>query len=169
MYVLVVANLAVEHVSVDLVVLEVLEHPALDGGEGAGLVGAGGIALGGVGILFWLALRGAGGAGGASSCLIFFGAALADSAGLSAGLFGGGGCFGCFGSNFTVVSVVAFADSVDALAGVSALGRCCNCSINFFGGGLRLAFSASFALCSSTIVGGPLTGLESDAGVAGTG
>ena len=58
--------------------------------------------------------------------------ALADSAVLSAGLFGGGGCF----SSFTVVSVVAFADSVVALAGVSALGRCRNCSINFFLDGL---------------------------------
>ena len=90
----------------------------------------------------------------------------------SAGRFGGGGCFGCFGSGFTVVSVIAFAVSVDAFAGVSALGRFCNCSSNFFGGGFTFLAAASFARCSRTTAGGPLTGcdvVDVAAGGSGTG
>ena len=108
--------------------------PALDGGDGAGRVGAGGIARavacgveGGVGILFCVGLRAAGGTG-TSSCLVFFNAA---SPACSDGRFGGGGCFGCLGVSLTVVSVLGTAGSVDAFAGVSALGRFCNCSSNF--------------------------------------
>ena len=146
--------------------------PAFAGGEGAGLVGAGGISLavegGVVGILFEPALRGNGGAG--TSCLIFFDDPLAGSVVVSPGRLGPrwrwmfrlmwlqlhrciGGChFAVSSVALAVVSAVAFAVSVDALAVVSALGlcHCCNCPTNFCGGGLNFAFSsASRALCST--------------------
>ena len=139
----VVDDLVVEHVLVDVAVLVFWNvrgvgisggiGPALDGGAGAGRVGAGGIARacgveGGVGILFCLRGRAAAGGTGTSSCLVFFNAA---SPACSDGRFGGGGCFGCLGVSLTVVSVLGTAGSVDAFAGVSALGRFCNCSSNF--------------------------------------
>ena len=77
--------------------------------------------------MFCLRGRAAGGTG-TSSCLVFFNAA---SPACPDGRFGGGGCFGCLGVSLTVVSVSGTAGSVDAFAGVSALGRFCNCSSNF--------------------------------------
>ena len=109
-----------------------------------------------------------------SSCFVLFKLASALSGTRSAGRFGGGGCFGCFGSSFTVVSVLVFGVSVEAFAAVSALGlgRFCNCSSSFFGGCLCFFAAASFARCSRTIAGGPLTGcdgVDDAAGASGTG
>ena len=70
------------------------------------------------------------------------------------------------------MSVLVVVVSVDAFAGVSALGRFCSCSSNFFGGGFAFLAAASFARCSRTIAGGPLTGcdvVDVAAGTSGTG
>ena len=70
------------------------------------------------------------------------------------------------------MSVLGAVVSVDAFAVVSALGRFCNCSSSFLGGGFTFLAASSLARCSKTTCGGPLTGcvvVDDVAGVAGTG